>query len=161
MNKRITLLAVGTLATAALLGACGDDKKASDGGSATTAAAGGDEAYCARIEAYKNASNELDSSMEEPTPESMKNAFETMGGMLHDLEDGAPAAIAADLATMNDSVDQMIAIFEKYEWDLLALATAPEYEELSTLMEGDDMVAVQDRLDSWSLDTCGIEMDGE
>ena len=159
MNKRLTTLALGALASALLLGACGDDKKSS-----TTVAGGGGngtDAYCARIEEYKNASNALDASMEDPTAESMKTAFETMGGMLHDLENGAPEAISADLATMNDSVDRMIAIFEQYDWDLAALAMAPEFEELNTVMESDEMTAVQDRLDSWSLDTCGIEMDGE
>ncbi len=158
MKKSFTTIAIGSIAAVALLGACGDDKK-SDGG----AAAGGDDvtAFCAQVQSYKTASDALDVSMEDPTPESMKAAFDTMGSMLADLEKNAPSDIKADLGTMNDAIARTIAVFEQYDYDFMALATSPEFAEISAEMDGEDMTAVQDRLDAWTLDNCGIEMDGE
>ena len=157
MKKSFTTIALGSIAAVALLGACSDDKK-SDGGTS-----GGDDvtAFCAQVQSYKTASDALDVTMEDPTPESMKAAFDTMGSMLAELEKNAPSAIEGDLTTMNDAIARTIAVFEQYDYDFMALATSPEFAAISEEMDGDEMTAVQDRLDAWTLDNCGIEMDGE
>jgi len=151
MTKRITTIAVAAVAATALLAACGDDKKSSDGGS---------DAYCARVETYEQTSDELDSVFDssDATADDIRGAFETMAGLADDLEDGAPAEISADLATINGAVDRMLEIFEQYDWDFAALETAPEAAELGTLMESAEVTAATDRLDAWALDTCGIDM---
>ena len=150
MNKTKTFV-VGAMVAAALLSACGDDKK-SDGGSTDSAA------FCAKLQEYKTASDGFDSSLDDPTPESLKTAFETMAGMLADLESSAPSEISADLGKLNDSIEMMLAGFEKYDWDFMAFVAAPEFQEIDTLMSSDDMTAAQDRLDAWALDTCKIDM---
>lgn len=152
MTKRITTIVIAAVTATALLAACGDDdKKSSDGGS---------DAYCARVETYEQTSDALDGVFNNPaaTGEDVRSAFEAMAGLAHDLEDGAPSEIAADLATVNGSIDRMLEIFEQYDWDFAALETAPEAAELGTLMESAEVTAATDRLDAWALDTCGITM---
>lgn len=161
MTKRITTIVIAAVTATAMLAACGDDdKKSSDGGSSDTAAAGDDDAYCARVETYEQTSDALDSVFDNPaaTGDDVRAAFETMADLASGLEDGAPAEISADLATLNGAVDRMLEIFEQYDWDFAALETAPEGAELGTLMESAEVTAATDRLDAWALDTCGIDM---
>ncbi len=155
MTKRITTIVFAAVTATALLAACGDDdKKSSDG------ASGSIDDYCERVRTYEATSDELDSVFDNPnaTGDDVRPAFETMAGMANDLEDGAPAEISADLATVNGAVNRMMDIFEQYDWDFDALQTAPEGAELSTLMESAEVTSAQDRLDVWALDTCGIDM---
>lgn len=152
MTTTKTLVA-GAMIAALLFSACSDDKKSSGGGGATDAAA-----FCAKLQEYKTATDSFDSTMSDPTPESLKTAFETMAAMLQDLESSAPSEISADLNKMNDSVDMMTAAFEKYDWDFMQVVTAPEFQEIDTLMSSEEMTAAQDRLDTWAKDTCNIDM---
>lgn len=153
--KKTKTIVVGAILTAALLGACGDDKK-SDGGGGGGAV--DTAAFCAKLQEYKTASDGFDSSLNDPTPESLKTAFQTMAGMLADLESSAPSEISADLGKLNDSVDMMMAAFEKYDWDFMQVVSAPEFQEIDTLMSSEEMTAAQDRLDTWAKDTCNIDM---
>lgn len=145
--KRFTTLALGAALAATMFASCGDDSKS-----------GSSEAsYCSRIKAYKAKSDELDAVFT-GTPDSakVKEAFTTMQAMLHDLNNGVPAEIKADVATQTEGVDSVVAIFSKYDWDFTALASAPEFADLQDDLAGTDMQASSDRLRAYSEATCGI-----
>jgi hypothetical protein len=148
--KRFTTLIIGAVLATAALTSCGSDSKS---GSSTSA-------YCARIKAYKDKSNEFNSVFS-ATPDAAKveEAYTTMQSMLHDLNNGAPAEIKADVAAMNTAIDKVVVILSKYEWDISAVAVAPEFAELQTELDGTEMQASSDRLETYSTTTCGIPSD--
>ena len=148
--KRITILIVGAVAAATILGACGGD---SDGGGAVS-----ETDFCGMIEDYKDKADSFDAAFTQDDPKAVEEAFTTMQGVLHDLESAAPSDVKADLDTMVTAVDRMIAIFDKYEWDFTQLAMAPEFGELSADLNSEEMASASDNLDAYSMDTCGIEM---
>ena len=169
--RRLTTFAIGIVAATTVLAACGNDKKSgaqsgttSPAGTAAAAttepASGGD--YCARIQAYKDTSDSFDSvfaSDEVPQPAAVEEAFTTMQAMVHDLQNGAPAEIKADVDTMATSIDEVVALFSQYNWDLMALSTSPDMAALQEKLDGAEMQAVSDRLDAYSEGTCGIPSD--
>ncbi len=146
MNRSITLLAGAVLATTLFVG-CGDDAKS---GSSNAA-------YCAKIAAYKAKSDELDSVFT-GTPDSAKveSAFTTMQSMVHDLKSDAPAEIKKDVTTMSGAIDNVVKIFSQYNWDFMALASAPEFAALQQDLQGADMSDASGRLEAFSRDTCGM-----
>jgi len=148
MKKRSTTLLLGAFAATALLGACGDDKKSGGGSS--------DAAYCAQIKEYRDTSDSLDAVFDDPDSEGVKNAFTTMQGMIHDLDKNPPAKIAKDVHTMTSAVDRIVAIFEQYEWDFVALSTAPEFAELQEQLGGEEFTTAGDNLEAYSVDVCGL-----
>lgn len=146
--KRSTTLALGAVLAATLFAGCGSDSKS----------ASSDAAYCERIKAYKAKADELDSVFDTATPDPAKieEAFTTMQSMLHDLNKDVPAEIKADVAAQIAGVDGVVEIFSKYDWDLTALAAAPEFAQLQEDLSGDDMQASGDHLREYSEKTCGI-----
>lgn len=148
--RRLTTIAIGlTVAATTILGACGDDSSKS--GSASS--------YCDRIKDYKTKSDSFDAlfgGSEIPKAEDVKAAYTTMQSMVHDLQDGAPAEIKADVDTMATTVDSIVTIFSKYDWDLMTLSTSEDWAALVEQLDGEEMQAVTDRLDAYSEDTCGI-----
>lgn len=147
--KRITTLVLGAVAAATILGACGGD---SDGGGAVS-----ETDFCGMIQDYKDKADSFDSAFTQDDPKAVEEAFTTMQGVLQDLESAAPSEVKSDLETMVTTVDRMIAIFDKYEWDFTQLAMAPEFEELSADLDSEEMAMASDRLDAYSKDTCGID----
>lgn len=148
--RRITTIALGlTLVATTALAACGDDS--SSGGSAAS--------YCDRIKAYKTTSDSFDSVFsgnEVPKAEDVEKAFTTMQTMVNDLKEGAPAEIKADVDTMATTIDSVVTLFAKYEWDLMAISASPDMAALQEQLGGEEMNAVSDRLDAYSENTCGI-----
>lgn len=148
MKRSIALIASGLLATTVFAG-CGDDAKSGSGDST--------DAYCARIAAYREKSDELDSVFTgTPDPAKVEAAFTTMQAMINDLQTGAPAEIKADVTTMSTAIDSVVEIFAQYDWDLVALASAPEFVELQETLSGTEMTASSDRLEAFSTNTCGL-----
>jgi len=148
--RRFTIIALAAVLAASTFTACGDDSSSGSG----------PDAYCARIQAYKDKSDSLDvvfAGDELPDPAKLKDAFTTMQTMIHDLEKGAPSEIAADVAKQGAAIDSVVAIFDKYDWDLMALAASPDMAEMQTQMTGEEMTAASDRLEAYSTNTCGIE----
>lgn len=168
MTKRSTSLLLGAFAVTALLGACSDDKK-SDGGAASTGTAPGigstspgtvtsDADYCSKLKAYRITRDEMGSIiMDSGDATATKNAFATEQSMLHDLDKNPPTEIAADVHTMTIALDKIISIFDKYDWDMQALSTAPENAEMTSTMDNADAAAT--RLDAYMTDVCGIPPD--
>lgn len=148
--RRITTLAIGAFAAVSLLAACGGDDS-SNGGAVS------DEEFCTMIQNYKDKADSFDSAFNSDDPKDIETAFTTMQGILHDLDDAAPSGVKEDLGTMVGVIDRMIEIFDQYDWDFTKLAMAPEFEELSTQLDGDEMNAASDRLDQYSEEVCGIE----
>ena len=148
--KSFTTLITGAVLATTVFAGCGDDAKSSSTSGA----------YCAKIKDYKDKSDELDSVFNDtPDATKVKEAFTTMQSMVHDLKTGAPAEIKADVAAMSTAIDNVVAIFSKYDWDFAALAAAPEFAELQDQIAGADMQAASDRLESYSATTCGIAAD--
>jgi cytochrome c556 len=55
-------------------------------------------------------------------PAKMKEMYATITGMAKELRDGAPSEIKSDVAAMVDSLLAMNTIFEKNDYDLLAMS---------------------------------------
>jgi len=148
MKRSISLIAGAVLATTLFVG-CGDDAKSGSGGSTAE--------YCAKIAAYRAKSDELDAVFT-GTPDAAKveDAFTTMQSMVNDLKSDAPAEIKQDVTTMSAAIDSVVKIFSQYNWDFVALASAPEFATLQEELAGADMTAASDRLEAFSSDTCGI-----
>ena len=91
-----------------------------------------------------------------PDPAKVEDAFVTMQTMISDMKNGAPAEIKADVITMSAAIDNVVAIFSKYDWDFIALASAPEFAELQEQLSGPEMQAASDRLQTYSEAKCGI-----
>lgn len=161
MTKRITTIVIAAVTATALLAACGDDDKKSSSGddSDTTAAAGGEnDAYCARLESFELATDSLDSTFANPTPESMRTAFEAVEPLLESVASNAPAEIEADVTALSDPLAQMIALFRSYDWDFDAASMDPEYATLGAQLDSPESDAAEARVNAWALDTCGLDM---
>jgi len=146
MNKTLTAV-VGSLAAIALLGACGDDKKSSSGG-------GND--YCARIVAFKAKSEAFNPDFTNGAPDELKAAFTEMANALHDMQDGAPAEIAADIKVEVDYLDEMMSILDKYEWDVTASMSDEDYQRMGEINSDTAVADANDHLKAYSEETCGI-----
>ena len=146
MNKTLTAV-VGSLAAIALLGACGDDKKSSSGG-------GND--YCARIVAFKAKSEAFNPDFTNGAPDELKAAFTEMANALHDMQDGAPAEIAADIKVEVDYLDEMMSILDKYEWDVTASMSDEHYQRMGEINSDTAVADANDHLKAYSEETCGI-----
>lgn len=144
MKKSLTTLVIGTFAAAALLGACGDDKKSSTSD------------YCARIAKFKSDADSYNMDFGTATPEELKAGFTAMAAALKGLEKGAPAEIAADVKLEADATDQMIAIFESYEWDGNATMSEADSQQLSGLMTDPALSTANDHLKQYEADVCGV-----
>ena len=144
--KRSAALIVGALVAASALSACGDGNKSSSSN------------YCARIATYQAESNKLDSvfASDTPDPDAVKVAFTTIQKMVRDLQKNAPSEIKVDVATMGTAIDSVVSILGKYNYDFVALSTAPEFAQLQEDLAGADMQAASDRLSAYSEGTCGL-----
>jgi hypothetical protein len=141
-------LGLGLSLMAGTLTACGGDS----GGSAAS--------YCSRIQAYKDKTDTFDAIFdgdEPPAKADLEKAFTTMQSMVKDLKKGAPEEIKSDVATVAGGVDDLVKLFEKYDWDIMTLATSSDAEAMQTLFDNAEMTAASDRLDEYSLKECGIK----
>lgn len=167
---RTRALLAAAAATLTLLAACGSDSK-SDSAADTTAGSestgGGSNGsvnpefaeYCKKITAYRDNADNFDDvfTSETPDPTKTEEAFTSMKTMLQSLADDAPEAIAADVATVNEATGKIIAIFDKYEWDVITLSTAGD--DATKFQEVLNDTAVNDastRLDAWGEENCGF-----
>jgi len=170
MRKRLMMVAVGALVSAAALSACGGSKSSSSesasaaDGTETTAAAGESDAsggadekeYCAKVKLYMDQADAFDAVMESNDPADIRKGFETMQDLVHKLDDNPPSTIAEDVHTVRKLTDQFVSVFDKYDYDFTKLASAPEFAELSKLMENGEQNAASERLDKWGEKVCGF-----
>ncbi len=148
--RRSILLGLSLSLVAGTLSACGGDSSSS----------GSTESYCARAKDFDGKSELLDAlfaSSEAPSNDALKDAFLTAQKGFNDLKKGAPKEIESDVALTASGVDEMVAVFEKYDWDILALASSPQAAELGAIFENAEMDAAGARLDAWLLKECGIK----
>ena len=148
--RRLTALACGTLLTAAALAACGDDAAS---GEVNT------EAYCGRLQSYKERGDALDAvfAVAEPSTADIEEAFTSMQSMSHDLQNGAPAELQDDVDTMAEGIDTVVGLFAQYDWDLQALYASTDMATLQNEMRGTDMQAARDNLDAFASNHCTTE----
>lgn len=148
MKKAIALTA-GALMLASFVTACGDEEKGGPTGD-----------YCTKIRAYEAKAEELDAVFGGEDTEAAAAAFREMQSMVADLAASAPSEIADDVKLMSSGINQMVAVLEKYDYDFMALATAPEAEEFMNAMNSEEMAAAGERLEQYSEEVCGIQTDG-
>jgi ABC-type Zn uptake system ZnuABC Zn-binding protein ZnuA len=151
MRSAITL-GLGLTLAAMTIGACGGDSESGGGDSAA--------AYCARIQAYKDETDKLDAIFdgdEPPSSDDLKKAFTTAQDMVQDLAKRAPAEIKSDATLMSGNIDELVKVFEKYDWDIVALASSPDMEALDSIMSSTEADAASERLDKFSETSCGIK----
>lgn len=159
MRKQLVTVAAGIIVSVGALTACGGGKSSS--GSATTEASGGtsEAAYCAQVKEYKATADSFDAVMQSDNAADIRKGFEAMQDLVHKLDQNPPSSIAADVHSVRTLTDEIIAVFDKYDYDFTKLAAAPEFAELSKKMDGGELSAASDRLDKWGQDVCGIAPD--
>jgi hypothetical protein len=148
--RRLTTLGLGLVLASTTLAACGSDSKSS--GDST-------EAYCARIKAYEEKTDSFDALFagdEAPASDDMKEAFTSAQEMITVLKDKAPAEIKSDVTLMANGIDEFVELFEKYDWDIMALGASPDMEKFQSVMDNPEAQAASDRLDEFSETKCGI-----
>ncbi len=178
---RTRALIAAAAASLVLLAACGSDstsKPADTTTASTTAGTGGSDTttadtstagtgsvnpefadYCAQITDYKDNANAFDSvfSSNTPDPAKTEEAFTSMKEKLQALADNAPDAIKADVATVNEATAQIIAIFDKYEWDVIKLSNAgDDATKFQNLLNDQAVNDASTRLDTWGQENCGF-----
>jgi len=172
---RTYLMITGAFAVLVPLAACGGSSKSSAttvaGESSATTVAGEssattvvdikprDKDYCSKIKEYNAKSDELDSSMSSDDAAVLKDAFETMQVMIHDLDKNPPSEIAEAIHTMREASDQLIAVFGKYGYDFTKLMGAPEYVKLAETMDSSAISEASEKLDNYSTGVCGLPPD--
>ena len=176
---RTRALFAAAAAALTLLAACGSDSKSGaagttagtettgTGGSDTTTGATGSvnpefADYCQKISDYKANANKFDEVFTSNTPDPAKTeeAFTSMKTLLQGLVDDAPADIAADVSTVNDATGQIIAIFDKYEWDVIKLSAAgDDATKFQEVLNDPKVNEASTRLDTWGQENCGFAPD--
>ncbi len=146
--KRSIAIAAGLAATLAMV-ACGDDDEGGSGSSSD---------YCTLIVSFQEKSDVVDDvlSSSDSGPADVEEAMNAVKPMIAQLQSAAPAEIKADVETMAVATMRMIEIFEQYDYDFMALSTAPEVAELEDLTNNTDIEAASDRLNDYEETTCGI-----
>jgi len=148
--KRSISIAAGLAATLALV-ACGDDDNDKD-------SSGSGSDYCTLIAEFQEKSDAVDASLSTMTPDpaQVEEAMSTVKPMIAQLQSAAPTEIKADVEVMAAATLRMIEIFEDYEYDFVALETAPELAEIETLTNDAEIAAASERLNEYEETTCGI-----
>ena len=114
--KRSTTVLAGALLAAAVLAGCGDDSK--------SGSSSGD--YCAKIQAYKDKSDELDAVFTDaPDSAAVENAFTTMQTMINDLKSDAPSEIKDDVISTSHMPKKSLVVsamaLKRVSWLLAAI----------------------------------------
>lgn len=143
--KRTKTMLLGAILASSVLVACGDDDSA-----------GTDDDYCARLEAYRSEADSLSSLGDVPDPATMEAAFTNMQSTIADLRVGPPSEIADEVTIMADAIDDVVRIFDQFEWDLQKLAGSPEGAQLQEALGGTDMQSARSRLVEYTETTCGL-----
>lgn len=148
--KRSIAIAAGLAATLALV-ACGDDDNDKD-------SSGSGSDYCTLIAEFQEKSDAVDASLSTMTPDpaQVEEAMSAVKPMIAQLQSAAPTEIKADVEMMAAATLRMIEIFEDYEYDFVALETAPELAEIETLTNDAEIAAASERLNEYEETTCGI-----
>ena len=177
MKIRTYLMITGAFAVLVPLAACGGSSTSSGttvaGDSSATTVAGDssattvvdikprDKDYCSKIKEYNAKSDELDSPMSSDDAAVLGASFERMQVMIHDLDNNPPSEIAEAIHTMREASDQLIAVFQKYDYDFTKLMGAPEYVKLAETMDSGAMTVAEasKKLDAYATGVCGLPPD--
>lgn len=145
-RTRRALAAAALLLAPAVLAACGDEKGGVDG------------EYCTLIRAYESDSSSFGDIFADPdaTPESLKAGIDDLVAAIEKLRDAAPEELKADVDTVTGTITAVADVLEKYDYDFMALATAPEATELQALFDSEEVVSAGERLDTYTTETCGV-----
>jgi hypothetical protein len=145
-RTRRVLTAAAVLLVPTALVACGSEKGGADG------------EYCTLIRAYETDSNNFGDIFNDPaaTPESLKEGIDELVAAIDTLHDAAPDELKADVDAVRGTITMVSDVLEKYDYDFMALATAPEAVELQARFESDEVVSAGERLDTYTTETCGV-----
>ena len=128
------------LAVVAVAGACtGGD--GGDAGDATDFCAA-----MARFEALQAAGDELFAATEVVPAEDLRDVFRQVDTTIDELIDSAPEAVATDVRLVGETTQQVIAALERVDYDLVALATDPQYAESLADVDDTRITEANDRL---------------
>ncbi len=175
MKIRTYLMIAGAVAAFAPLSACGASSTSSAttvvGESGSTTVVGESSAttavdikprdndYCSKVKEYRSNADALTSAMSSTNVADIKNAFETIQVMIHDLDNNPPSEIADAVHTMREASDEIITVFRKYDYDFTKLSGAPEYVELAKKIDGATISEANKKLDDYSTGVCGLPPD--
>lgn len=145
-RTRRAVAAAALLFAPAALVACGSEKGGANG------------EYCTLIRAYESDSSDFGDIFSDPdaTPETLKEGIDELVAAIGKLRDAAPDELKADVDTVTGTITAVADVLEKYDYDFMALATAPEAAELQARFDSAEVVEAGERLDAYTSDTCGV-----
>jgi hypothetical protein len=142
-------LGVVAIAASSLLGCT------SDGGGAEQ---GAPTDFCTNVERFESLQAEgdsmFDASAEVPV-EQLRDVFGRFRDAIDALVDSAPDAVAADVALVGATTEQLIDAYEQADFDFVALATDPRYAEVLAGLDDVQITEANDRLATYFRQQCG------
>lgn len=124
--------------------------------------------FCGLFEAFEEVDNDdsffsddPDLSPEESAAE-MAVAFQFLNALFVRSAQLAPGEIKADMELMASGMGQYMSLLAEYDYDFMALTMAamedPELEERMSLMESPEFDAAADRVETFVLAECGVDL---
>jgi hypothetical protein len=121
-------------------------------GSKSSSSSGSGGSWCEKARTTDKAMNALDPG-KASGPDGVKTMFLDAQSALSDLAKGAPSAIKADLSKMTSTIDSMVSIMKKYDYDLTKVAADADFTKLM----GDATIQTSsDNISKYLKDNCGI-----
>jgi hypothetical protein len=147
---RRPLVAVLSIALVSLAAtACGSDDEASSG-------TGPDSEFCVAAKAADEAGTAVDRALDGGDPAELKPAFADALAKGKAAQKLAPDDIADTVADVVKGQEQLIALFEKDDYDLTKILANPDFQ---TLIDDERFSTASDKLDTYLADVCGIARD--
>jgi flagellin-like hook-associated protein FlgL len=137
-----------------------------DDDTSTTVEFSGDDSgqLCDLMEDLSERSDEIGNLSEMTEPEEFESAFNEVDDVLDQAIDRAPDEIRDDFETISEAYDEFRAVLEDYDFDVSALiadaAANPQNMERLDVLRSPEVDAASARIDQYSEDVCGIDVDG-
>ncbi len=115
--------------------------------------------FCASAQLAKDAADsqqELFNLEEAPTPEQVQPAVEDFAGKFAAMTAEAPADISADVETINNAAQQLLALVKNNGYDVVTMIDLPEFATLSDTFASTEYTEAQDRFQTYIDTNCGI-----
>ncbi|MFN8021465.1 MAG: hypothetical protein U0Q03_08060 [Acidimicrobiales bacterium] len=151
MRRWTTAMAIAAVLGASALAGCSDGD---DGGGG---ADGGGGDFCAAVREFEALQTEGDAlfASDDATPEQLRDVYSRFSDSIDDLLAAAPDDIEPDARLVGETTQQLIAAFERADYDFQVLATDPQYAEVLASLDTARVTEANDRLATYVRDECG------
>jgi hypothetical protein len=152
MQRRSRLVTRGIAVAAVALGfaSCSSESESSAAGE-----------FCDNVEVFGSLQDEGDRIFqgEADIPvEELRDVFARLSTAMSAMVDTAPDEVAADATRVARTTEALIDAFTKADFDVVAIATDPQFAELLVSLEDAAVIEAQDRLNVYFRTQCGVDL---